>query len=376
MFPVVLARCGSYERARVFDALARAVDLLGGVSKFVQPGTRVLVKPNLLFARPKEAAVTTHPEVVRAVVELAAQAGASEVLVGDSPGLAKAASVAKACGLTEALAGTGAKLVEFDETAELRGEVFPKLVLARRAVEADVVINVAKAKAHVHTALTLSTKNCFGCVPGLAKSQWHLRAGRDRLLFSRLLVDVARTVRPCLNVIDAVVAMEGNGPGNGTPRKLGAFVVGESPFAADMAAARLLGFSREEIPLEKAALQMGEGPRGTDDLDLLGEPLKDLSVSNFARAVRRDVGFSIRMPGFIVRALRKYATPRPVIDGDTCRRCGRCAEICPPKAITMQEDCPPEIDDDVCIRCFCCQEICPFGAISAKAGVLARFFTR
>ena len=310
MFAVALEKCGSYERARVFDAVARAVDRLGGMSRFVRPGARVLVKPNLVFPRPKEAAVTTHPEVVRAVVELAAQAGASETLVGDSPALASTASVAKACGLVEALVGTSARFVEFDASAEAKGSVFPKLVLAEPAVESDCVVNLAKAKTHVQAGLTLAAKNCFGCVPGLAKSQWHLRAGRDGGLFARLLADVARTVGPGLNIVDAIVAMEGNGPGSGTPRMLGALVAGENPFAVDVAAARLLGFGRDELPLERAAVEMEAGPRGMDEIELLGEAFKFPAVDHFTRALGRHTRFSLRLPGFMVRALRRHATPR------------------------------------------------------------------
>ena len=376
MHPVSLVRCVSYDRAAVHDAVARAVELLGGMSRFVHNGQRVLVKPNLLYPRASEAAVTTHPEVVRAAVELAHRAGASEVLVGDSPALARASSAARVSGLTAALAGTPARLVEFDSPVEVRGDIYPKLVLARHVVDADVVINVGKVKTHAHTVLTLTAKNLFGCVPGLRKSQWHLRAGSDRN-FARLLVDVARAVRPALNIADAVVAMEGNGPGNGTPRALGALAAGTDPFAVDAALARMLGFRREELPVEAAAFELGEGPRGPDEIEMLGDPARDLAVLDFRRAAGRQVRFSFlfRLPEWAMRLGRRYATPKPIISATRCRRCGRCAEICPPKAIALEGDAVPEIDRSACIHCFCCQEICPFGAVTVKEGPLARVFS-
>lgn len=377
MSPVALKRCGSYERSRVHDAVAAAVDLVGGMSRYVKPGARVLVKPNLLYPRPAEACVTTNPEVVRAVVVLARQAGAREVMVGDSPGLARALTVMRACGIHSALEGTGARLVELDQAVEVKGEVYPKLVLARHAVEADAVINVAKAKTHAHTGLTLATKNCFGCVPGLRKSQWHLRAGSDEQ-FGRLIVDIARTIRPALNILDAVVAMEGNGPGNGTPRTIGAIMAGEDPLAVDVAMARLLGFRREELPIEAAAAELGVGPSGLDETDVAGDAIEAFAVKDLRRAGGRKVDFALlfRMPEFVVKLGRRFATPRPVIDASLCRRCGQCADICPPKVIAFRRGEPPVIDREKCIHCFCCQEICPAGAISVKEGALARIFAR
>lgn len=377
MFAVALKRCESYERSRVLDAVASAVDLLGGMSKFVRPGARVLVKPNLLYPRPAEAAVTTHPEVVRAVVELAQRAGASEVLVGDSPALARAASVAKVSGLSAALAGTPARLVDFDATVEVKGELYPRLVLAKRVVESDVVINVAKAKTHAHTGLTLATKNCFGCVPGLRKSQWHLRAGSDEQ-FGRLIIDVARTVRPALSIVDAVVAMEGNGPGNGTPRPIGALAAGVDTLAVDAVLSRLLGFRREELTIETAAVATGGAPRRAKDIEIVGDPVADFAVKDFRRAAGRNVDFAplFRLPEFVVRLGRRFATPQPVISDRLCRRCGQCAKICPPKAMDFRKGELPVIDRDTCIRCFCCQEICPHGAITVREGALARIFSR
>ena len=399
MHAVALRRCDSYERMRVRDAVSSAVELVGGMAKFVRPGARVLVKPNLLYPRPAESAVTTHPEVVRAVVELAREAGASEVMVGDSPGLAKASTVARACGLTAALEGTGARVVELDQPLEVKGEAFPKLALSEVAIRADAVINVAKAKTHVCTGLTLSTKNCFGFVPGIRKSQWHLRAGRNERMFCRLLVDVARTVGPGLSLVDAVVAMEGNGPGSGTPRPVRAVLAGENAVAVDLAASRLLGFSRAELPVERAARELSAGPSEMKEIEILGDDFRTLAVKDFRRAARHDVRFSTRAPGFVIgllrryatpahsraqlqlppgfviRFLQRYATPQPVIDPRACRLCGQCAEICPPKAMTLSEEIPV-VDDKECIRCFCCQEICPSGAISASEGLLARIFAR
>src|SRR3989339_1393913 len=82
---VSVIKCTSYEQSKVFDAVRRAVELAGGINSFVKPGERILLKPNLLSARLPERAITTHPEIVRAMVRLVRSAGATP-LIGDSPG--------------------------------------------------------------------------------------------------------------------------------------------------------------------------------------------------------------------------------------------------------------------------------------------------
>lgn len=238
------------------------------------------------------------------------------------------------------------------------------------------MINVAKAKTHVHAGLTLATKNLFGCVPGLRKSQWHLRAGRDEKMFARLVVDIAETVAPRLNIVDAVVAMEGNGPGSGEVRPVGRLAASASSFALDEAMARILGFAIDELPIGTAARANGQLARGIDDVELFGDALDTIGGRAFKRAARQDIGFAVRMPRFIVRLLGRHATPQPRVSRKLCRTCGACAKICPPKAILIAKGEPAQIDRAACISCFCCQEICPYGAIDVRRGMLSRIFSR
>ncbi len=80
---VSLIRCNSHNSQDVYDAVKACVDLLGGISSIVRSDARVLVKPNLLAAKPPESGIDTHPEVVRAVISLVKEAG-GHVQVGDS----------------------------------------------------------------------------------------------------------------------------------------------------------------------------------------------------------------------------------------------------------------------------------------------------
>ena len=171
--PVALARCDDYDPGKVFAAVRRSVDLLGGIGSFIKPGERVLIKPNLLKGSHPDNAVTTHPEIVRAVIRLVRQAGA-KALVGDSPGIGDLRKVAERSGILAVIEQEGAILAGFDEAVSVKGHGrFQRFEIARAAREADAIINLPKFKTHGMTVLTGAVKNLFGCIPGALKAEFH-----------------------------------------------------------------------------------------------------------------------------------------------------------------------------------------------------------
>jgi len=381
---VSLIRCESYERGKVRDALKQALDSIGGIGRFVNQDSHVLIKTNALVPSVREKRVVTDPEIVRALCEMARDAGASRIMIGDSPGFGPVNAVYKKCGLIEVLSGIPVEILEFDDLVEVKGKEFPKIAIAKAAMEADIVINVAKAKTHGQMGLTLAVKNMFGCVPGLRKSQWHLRTGTDVRMFARLLVDIASIVNPPLNILDGVIGQEGNGPSNGDPRKFNFIAASDSPFALDIVASEILGYPHNDLPTYVAAKDMGIKPFKTSDINLIGDPIQQFQITNLKRAVGRGAAM---MPPSLLGFARDLATPKPVINEKKCIRCGLCAEICPIKGIKLEKEGafeegkrennpPPEIDRSICIHCLCCQEICPEGAITIKEGILSRRLSR
>ena len=358
--PVALVECRTYDGSEIEDSIARAVELLGGWRNLLPGAGKILVKPNLLGPRRRETRACTDPQLVRALVQGAAAEG-REVLVGDSPTLGTAKKAANACGLVDALEGTQARLIEFSEAEPAGSEVFPALAVAREVVRAGSVVNAAKAKTHPLMTLTLAAKNLFGCVVGLAKPQWHLKAGRDRHAFARMLVEVARCVSARLHVVEAVIAMEGNGPGNGTPRPLGWLAASTHPIALDRVACRLLGVPEREVPIfaEAEKLEWDAAP------ELLGDDPGGLAVSDF------ELARPSTPPRLLYSFFRNRLTPRPVVEGSLCKLCMACADVCPAKAIAKRRG-RIRIDYSNCIRCFSCQEVCAEGAISAREGWLSR----
>ena len=362
---VSVVRCEDYDSAKTMSAVKHAVELLGGMGKFVKPGDRVLIKPNLLKARPPEAAVTTHPEVVRAVIRLVHEQG-GRALVGDSPGIGDLKKVAEKAGILDVVNDEGAQLEDLTEALEVKNNGrFQHFEVARSAYEANVLINLPKLKTHGMTTLTGAVKNLFGCIPGKRKVQWHLNAGVNHELFMKMLLELYVLLKPQLSIMDAVVGMEGNGPGSGDPRPIGAVLAGRDAVSVDAVSAHLLGVTADKLPLLNAARSQGIGQTDLNNITLLGDPLESIAVKHFRLPPQEHLEW--RLPEWARSSLKNAFTTRPVINPDLCIQCGICQGHCPQGAIENHGK-KLEIRYRDCIRCFCCQEFCPQGAITVGKG--------
>jgi uncharacterized protein (DUF362 family)/NAD-dependent dihydropyrimidine dehydrogenase PreA subunit len=367
---VVLQAVADYARPHVEAAVERLLAPLGGMAAFVRPGQKVLLKPNMLAGKEPEKAVTTHPEIVRAVIRLAQQAGGI-VSVGDSPGIGSPRQVAMRCGILPVIEETGAAFAPFAESVKIRprGGTFHELEIARDLLDADVVINLPKLKTHQMMGLTAGVKNLFGAVVGIRKPRLHLQAGTDKAFFALMLLELAEQIRPALTLVDAITAMEGEGPGSGDPVHVGALLAGASPLAVDTVATALVGLTPEAVWTQKIALQTGRSGCRLEEVEILGERLEVLQVRGFRPAKVTDVNFGL--PPLLKNVLKNSLTARPVPDLQLCKRCGICVEACPPQAMVISEN-ELQIDYKRCIRCFCCQELCPHGALPTRQGLLLR----
>ncbi|MBI5809893.1 MAG: DUF362 domain-containing protein [Deltaproteobacteria bacterium] len=372
MKKVSVTRCGGYGDIEVYGSIKGSLEPLGGIGSFVKRGERILIKPNLLSGKPPEAAVTTHPAVIKAIIRLVKSAGAFPV-VGDSPALGGARSAAEKSGILEVCRAEGAEFAEFREavTVECKdARTFKRIEVARDVLNADGIINVPKLKTHAQLLLTLGVKNLFGCVPGKRKAQWHLAAGVDASNFAGMMLDLHSFLNPRLTVIDGVVAMEGNGPASGTPRPLGLIIASPDAIAADTVTAHILGVRPDALPILKAASLRSIKETVLGNITIEGEKIEDVKAAGFKLPPLASVNFSAGLPYFMDRALRKALTSRPHIDASRCTLCNICVEVCPPGIMEKKERI--NIDYDGCIRCYCCQELCPGGAISPRDGWLKR----
>ncbi len=369
LFDVSVVPCADYDEQRVEDALRAALEPVGGLD-FVQPGMTVGVKVNLVTAMKPETAATVHPSVVCALVRLLRERGA-EVVLGDSPGGIYSAPYLKVvydvCGMRKAEA-LGARLNDDFSQTEVS---FPEAVQARQFPytawlgKVDAVIDLCKLKTHAMMGLTCAVKNFFGSIPGTQKPEFHYRYPRAAD-FANVLVDLYEYSRPRLCICDAVIGMEGNGPTQGTPRAIGCLLASRSGHKLDAVAAGLIGLSIRDVPTLQAAVERGLLPANPSGISVCGDPSR-FAVPDFKTVpAQTNVFFRVfgeGVPGKIADFVAaRVLTPFPRLTPSACVGCGKCARLCPAKAISMRKG-KPHIDRRVCIHCFCCQEFCPRGAM-------------
>jgi uncharacterized protein (DUF362 family) len=222
-------------------------------------GRRVLLKPNLVEVE-RGAAINTHPRVVGAAAEAFLRAGASEVIVAEGPGHRRDAEhVLVGSGLYAYLEDMGIRFVDLNHDdvrpVPLRSRFMglSPLWLPVTALQADVVVSVAKLKTHHWAGMTASMKNLFGLVPGAVygwpKNLLHVHGIENAIL------DLNATIRPDLAIVDAIVGMEGDGPIMGRARNLGFLAMGTDPVAVDATCARIIGLDPTRITYLNAASQ-------------------------------------------------------------------------------------------------------------------------
>jgi uncharacterized protein (DUF362 family)/NAD-dependent dihydropyrimidine dehydrogenase PreA subunit len=376
---VALIKCQNYDEASVYEAIKKGINLLGGITAFVKSGEKIVLKPNVLIGSDPAKSVTTHPSVLKGVGRLFQEAGGS-IFYGDSPAFGSCESNMRRSGLKQAGDEAGFRVADFDHGREVSHPaalLTKKITLANAVLDADGVVSLPKLKTHGLTRFTGAIKNQFGCVPGFLKGQFHVKLP-DPYAFSTMLVDLNTFIRPRLFVMDAIVAMEGNGPRNGKSRQIGVLIFSTDPIALDAIACKLIDLNPELVPTSQPGEKSGLGTYHYENIEILGEPIESLIIKNF-QVVRKTVPAATS--GVIRTFLKNQGTPRPVIDPAKCTACGTCIKMCPvgPTAldwIQLETGKIPKHHYSQCIRCYCCQELCPEGAIKVKTPLLGKLFFR
>lgn len=375
-YDVAVVRCKTYNVEAVKPALEEAVNAVNGLD-FVMPGMKIIIKPNLVSFKKPDAAATTHPALLEALVEMLLARGA-DVTIGDSPGgphsLPLLNRVYAATGM-DRLEKLGAKLnrnmnektVDFPE-----GKVLKNFTYTEYLDEADAIIDFCKLKSHGMLGMSAAVKNLFGTIPGLKKPEVHYKFQNDAE-FADMLVDLNEYFKPRLAICDAVVGMEGNGPTAGTPRQIGAIIASKSTYYADVVGAELIGMNIDGLPTLQAAYERGFAPASSKNLRVYGD-IRALTVDDFKAPPVR--GLSFMRKGNVLHFISKAALEhKPTLKKRLCVGCGECARMCPAKAIEMKNK-KPHINREKCIRCFCCQEFCPRAAMVAHRPLAAKVLNK
>ncbi len=378
MSKVYLVKCDNYDQ--VEKKLRDLLEMMGGLGRFIKPGQRIVLKPNLLLAARPDKAITTHPSVVAAIGKIAGEL-TKNLTLAESPGSGYAydrkalEKSYQTCGMTDAAKTAGIELsydTSFETVSFPAGKLVKQFSIITPIRNCEGYINLCKLKTHGLTFLTGATKNIFGVIPGRTKTGYH-GTMTTRELFAGMLLDLAALAPPMLTIMDAVIGMEGEGPSGGHPRRIGLLVASEDPLALDIVAAEIMGLPKERNPLLLEAKKREMHPSSLEDVEVIGVPKEQLRIEGF------KLPSSLIKEKFSLLALftpiaKAFFTVDPRIIKTECVACGACKNACPREAITINQ--VAEIDKKKCIRCYCCHEMCASNAIELHRSRLYRMMNK
>ncbi len=257
-------------------ATRKALEALGGMSRFVQKGQRVVLKPNMSFATPPERASTTHPMVVATVAQACMDAGAERVVALDFP-LYKTDLCLQRSGIQDACKSIrGVYVLGLDERKFFRevkvpqGKVLDRVEVLKEVLDCQVLINLPQAKSHSTTGVSLGIKNLMGVI-------WNRWSFHTWYNINYALADLMTVIRPQLTLLDATRALVTGGPGGpGEVQRPNLVIAGTDPVAVDsygVTVAPWYGqqFKGRQVEHLLAAHQRGLGKIDLEQLRILKE---------------------------------------------------------------------------------------------------------
>lgn len=289
------------EKHRTIESVTALVEAalleLGGSSQFFPPGATVLIKPNQTVYYSAEEGCTTDPLVVGALIRIAKLHHVRRVIVGESSGdMFSSIECMKVTGMAAMAEREGAEIIDLGSDAvpnrmvEIpNGRVVQRVPLPEPLLDADVIVNVPKAKNHHIEPITGALKNWVGAV----NRQWRQHNHGDEDMFGRFM-DIMMVTRPTLVVTDALICGEGDGPIANQPRWCGCVLASRDPVATDVTIARLLGHDWRELRFAKEAEERGLGVR--EPIDYVGVPLEQVAF----KAWKPHEGFDYLPFNFLV----------------------------------------------------------------------------
>jgi uncharacterized protein (DUF362 family) len=214
-------------------ATKKALDALGGISRFVKKGQRVILKPNMSFTRTPEFGATTHPQVVATVAQACMEAGAQQVLVLDHT-LHRAELCLERTGIREACKDIpGVHVLALQERKFFReikipqGKVLERVEVMKEVLDSPVLINIPVAKSHSATGVSMGIKGLMGLI-------WDREIFHSQVNMNQALADLATIIKPQLTILDATRALTSGGPGGpGEVKKPNLIIAGIDPVAVD-----------------------------------------------------------------------------------------------------------------------------------------------
>ncbi|MBI2659800.1 DUF362 domain-containing protein [Candidatus Woesearchaeota archaeon] len=305
-YSVSLEKCSSY--GQVDKSVGKLIANLGGISKFVKKGQKVLLKPNIVKGVSPEACATTHPAVVESVIRIL-KGQNCEILVGDMPFADDTIKAMKACGIYDVCKKHGAEIAVFDRKIKVKnsnGLVVKEFLLTDYFREADAIVNIPKLKTHSQLYFTGAVKNLYSMMPGPRRGFYHLKHSNMEY-FANMLLDLYSLLRRkvVLNIMDGVYGMEGNGPCGGSAKFAGILSASSDANALDFVMCSLIGLDPNNLPTIHYAGKRKDFMFDEKSIKTIGEELKNIKIEPFKEAEFSTLNmmpkFVSKFQGYITR---------------------------------------------------------------------------
>lgn len=373
---VSIIKCDNYEEEKLKVALASSFENLGGIDKYIKKDMKVFLKPNLIMGKKPERAATTNPVFVKVLCDMLIEKGAKVTII-ESPGGPYIKSFLKSIyditGMYDAARDSGAVLnydMSLHEINLDKGKIIKKCTIIKPILDADLIINLPKLKTHEMMVYTGAVKNMFGIIAGTNKAEYHLKMSEYNN-FANVIIDIFLSCKPGLNILDGIMAMEGNGPTAGDKKEVGLILASENAFDLDRVAVDIINGKCDEMPIVKNSIQRELCFEDINKIDIKGEKIDECIISDFKIPMRDNLKRDNLLENRFYLKVLETLKPKPVLISEKCVLCADCKKSCPAKVITMTKK-GPLFDLDKCIRCFCCQELCPEEAIYIKKSLSAK----
>lgn len=357
-----------YQVSLIEQVIKASFDEIGGVDNELKSGMKVMLKVCMPVAESPDTALTTHPTVVRAVVNILSDMGI-ECLIADSP--YKTFNESK---LSKIYLNTGMLEVANLSSCELNMNVASTKLetpdaIRTKAIElmdaindVDAIINLGKIKIDKQLGFSASCSNIFGLIPGEIKTQIINRTETFKD-FNNYIIDILEALKDklVLNILDGIVALEDSQ----TQRMLSLIATSKDPYAIDSAAMEIVGINKSDTLLSQAVQRNLFSLK--EKLDIVGDPLdkfliKDFMLPRISENARINKSCRLKQKIYF-----NHCQQRVKIDKQACKGCGICTKICPVDAIRMKLDKKgelyAEVDYKICIYCNKCHLGCPYEVI-------------
>lgn len=379
MTKVALIKCRDYDNDLLIQSIKDGLVRIG--FDFTQfKNARVGLKPNLLMAARPEKAVTTHPFFFKAVAKIVSEYGGTPVLT-ECNGFGSFKAVLKSTGYSEVVKELGMEVGKMDEVSSLhypQAKLMKRIEISKAFFDVDIIINLPKFKTHGFTYISGAVKNLFGTIPGLRKARMHMRFP-EPVNFSQWLLDLNGALlnsfdkpKKIIHIMDAIIGQEGEGPGpSGSPKKIGAIIVGSDPVAVDYTAADVTGIDYNKCPTIVLGFKRDFAISSPEEITIIGQSIEELKVKDF-QPTKSSVSSHVLRGWLVGPTVKNLFVEKPWPGEERCTLCYKCMSVCPAGAISeaRKNQKIPLYDYKKCIRCYCCIEFCPEAAISLKKGKL------